>query len=269
MRIAFLFLVLNCQVLFGQSITGVVLNSKTKLPVEFVNIGVPGKGIGTVSDEHGRFTLSLDPQFSDNSLLFSCIGYMPFSIKIPDLISADKQEIFLQEKVYQLDGVTVSPKYFKQRTLGVTAHAKNFSAGFKNNLLGYECGILMKVKKTAVIKRVNINFSGCTYDSIFYRLNIYKVAGKMNFENILKTPIYLNLSGKNAVEGIHIDLQPYKIVVDGDFLITLEHVKDLGPGYLYFCVGLADKTYYRRTSQGSWETVPIGVSISVDADVER
>ena len=57
-------------------------------------------------------------------------------------------------------------------------------------------------------------------------------------------------------------------MVEGDFLVTLEHVKDLGPGYLYFCAGLSKITYYRKTSHGKWKTVPIGVIISVVADVE-
>jgi hypothetical protein len=58
-------------------------------------------------------------------------------------------------------------------------------------------------------------------------------------------------------------------VVDGDFLVTLEHVKDLGPGYLYFFGAFTDRTYRRKTSQGKWESDKWGISISVEADVEK
>jgi hypothetical protein len=68
---------------------------------------------------------------------------------------------------------------------------------------------------------------------------------------------------------IQIDLEPYHIVVEGNFLVTLEHLRDLGEGHLNFCAAPGHKTWYRKTSQGSWETVPIGVSISVIADVEK
>lgn len=264
-----IFTAINCYTSFGQNISGIVINEKSRLPVEYVNIGIPGKGVGTVSDNAGKYSLSIDPVFKDDSLLFSCIGYEPFPIKISDLRISGTKNIELHERAYVLNAVTVRPRIFKQKTMGVTAQSKKFSAGFKDNLLGYECGVLMKVKKSSLIKRVNINISACTYDSIYYRLNIYKVNGKMNFENILSKPIYLQLSKDMVKDEIHIDLKKQNIVVEDDFLVTLEHVKDLGKGYLYFCVGLADKTYYRKTSQGEWKMIPIGVSISVDADVEK
>jgi len=267
--ITVLIFVLNCNILFGQDISGVVINEKSKLPIEYVNIGIARKNIGTVSDYNGKYNLSIDPQFDDDTLLFSCIGYLPISVKIADLKKGNYKNILLKEKVYEIREVVVRPKIFKQQTLGVTTHFKNIAAGFDKNLLGYELGVLMKVKKTAVIKRVNINISVCTYDSIFYRLNIYKVQGKMNFENILSNPIYIHMAKDKVKEEIQVDLQSQNIVVGGDFLVTLENVKDLGEGRLYFCAGLLDKTYYRKTSQGKWETAPVGISISVDADVEK
>lgn len=193
----------------------------------------------------------------------------PFLVKISDLRKSVDNEIFLKKRAYEIEEVVIKPRVFKHRTLGVTTKFKEVAAGFKDNLLGYECGILMKVKKTAIIKRVNINISNCSYDTIFYRLNIYKVQGEMSFENILREPIYLKMPKESIKNEIQIDLQSKNIVVEGDFLITLEHVKDLGNGSLYFCAGLTDKTYYRKTSQGSWQTAPVGISISVIADVEK
>jgi hypothetical protein len=64
-------------------------------------------------------------------------------------------------------------------------------------------------------------------------------------------------------------LRSKDILTNGDFLITLEHIKDLGEGHLLFCAGLGTKTYFKKTSQGKWEAVPVGVSISVVADVEK
>ena len=91
----------------------------------------------------------------------------------------------------------------------------------------------------------------------------------MDFENILREPIYIKMPKETVKDEIQMDLQSRNIVIEGDFLITLEHVKNLGNGYLYFCAGLIDKTYYRKTSQGKWETASGGISISVIADVEK
>lgn len=72
-----------------------------------------------------------------------------------------------------------------------------------------------------------------------------------------------------AKDEIQIDLQDKNIIVEGDFLITLEHIKNLGEGHLLFSAGFKAKTYYRKTSHGKWDTAPVGISISVIADVEQ
>lgn len=269
MRLIILIFILNCNLISGQNISGIVINEKSKLPIEYVNIGIAGKNIGTVSNVNGKYNLLIDSQFDNDTLLFSCIGYLPFSIKIADLKKVDHKNVFLEEKVYEINEIIIRPKIFKQKILGVTTNSKRIQAGFKDNLLGYECGILMKVKKSAVIKSVNISVCECSYDTIFFRLNIYKVHGKINFENILSNPIYINLPKDKVKDKIVIDIQSQHIGVDGDFLVTLENVKDLGKGKLFFCAGLMDKTYYRKTSQGEWLTLPIGISLSIDAEVEK
>lgn len=264
----FIFLI-SCNTAFGQAITGVLINSKNNQPIEYANIGIVGENVGTVSNEKGKFNFFVDSIYDNDTVQFSVIGFKSLRIKIVDLRKLSDKEIFLEEKAYELAEVIIKPKKIKERTLGVTTKFKRIVAGFKDNSLGYECGILMNNKKTAHLKEVNINISHCTYDTVFYRLNIYKVHGKKDFENILLEPIYIKMPRKSLTDLIQIDLQSQNIVVDGDFLITLEHVKDLGAGYLYFCAGVGHKTYFRKTSQGKWESAPIGISISVIADVEK
>jgi len=268
-RFLFLIFVINCDILWAQNISGIVLNEDGNLPIEYVNIGVIKRNIGTVSDINGKYKLIIGSEFDDDTLQFSSIGYYPFKIKIAELKKKTNKNIFLKKKIFSLNEVIIKPIIFKPKTLGVTTKFKNISSGFKDNFLGYECGILMKVKKTAYIKSVNINIAYCSYDTIFYRLNIYKVNGEMDFENILKEPIYIKMSKDMVNNVIKIDLHSKNIIVDGDFLVTLEHVKDLGEGYLTFCTSLTEKTYYRKTSQGDWKKAPAGISISVNADVEK
>lgn len=262
-------LLINYNIIFGQNISGILINTKSKQPIEFANIGIIGKNVGTVSDVNGKFNFFVDAQYDNDTIQFSIIGYKPIQIKVSDLRKKNDNVLLLEEKTYALTEVIVKPKIFKQQTIGVTTKNKKIAAGFKDNLLGYECGILMKVKKTAFIKKVNINIASCSYDTIFYRLNIYKVCKKMHFENILKEPIYVTMPKESVKDEVSIDLESRNIVVNGDFLVTLEHVKNLKDGHLYFCAGLANKTYSRKTSQGEWETVPIGLSISVIADIEK
>jgi hypothetical protein len=246
-----------------------LVNADSKQAIAYANIGIVGANVGTVSDLNGSFNLWVDSTYNDETMLFTVIGYQALAIKIAELRKSSNITLLFKEKSYELSEVLVRPDRFKQQTLGVTTKSKMIAAGFKDNVLGYECGILMKVKKTALIKSIHINISNCSYDTIFYRLNIYKVQGKMDFENILREAIYIKMPKELVKDEIHIDLQAKNIVVDGNFLVTLEHVKDLGPGYLHFSAGLADKTYFRKTSQGNWDTASVGISISVIADVEK
>ncbi len=263
-----LFLFIFCsQILLA--VSGKVFCKTSGKPLEFVNIGIAGKNIGTVSDINGDFTIKLDTFFKNDTLMFSCIGFEACLVAVSDLAEDVFHHIYLTEKTYELKEVNVRFRKFREKILGVTAKNKSVAAGFSNNLLGYECGILMRNKKSALIKQIKINISHCTYDTIFYRLNIYQPKGKNNFENILEQPIYLNLPKASVKETILLDITSKRIFVEGNFLVTLEHVKNLGDGGLYFCAGLSHKTYFRKTSQGNWNTVPVGVSIYVIADVEK
>jgi hypothetical protein len=255
--------------LIAQPISGTVISAADKQPISYVNIGIPGKGVGTVSDENGRFEIVIDDSFDTDSVQFSMVGYESRVVSVAQLRTMGRPNIELKEKVIGLSELVIRSRDYKTKTLGVKTKVKKLSAGFEDNLLGYECGILMKIKKTALIRQVNINIASCSYDSLLYRLNVYEKQGNMDFENILKEPIYITMAREGVKNEIQIDLQARDILVEGDFLVTLEHIKDLGDGHLLFSVSLIDKTYYRKTSQGAWETAPVGVSISVVADVER
>lgn len=43
-------------------VTGLVIDSKTEKTIEYVNIGISNKGVGTVSNENGIFSLKLNEQ---------------------------------------------------------------------------------------------------------------------------------------------------------------------------------------------------------------
>ncbi len=266
---AIIFLCLLAIKGFPQTFSGKVICKHSQKPIKYVNIGIVGKSIGTVSNHKGDYSLFIDTGFDNDSILFSCIGYYPFGVSVSDFKKFDSHIIELQERVYDLAEVVVRPEIYEKITLGYTPRIIGVQAGFKDNLLGYECGIMMSVKKSAFLKTVNINFSRTSYDTIFYRLNIYKALGDNNFENIVQSPIYIELSKEQLSNTVVVDLEPYNIVVAGDFLVTLEHVKDLGPGYLYFNAGIRGRTYIRKTSQANWETISVGLSITVDAEVEQ
>jgi hypothetical protein len=63
-------------VTYAQSVTGTVKDAKTGEPLPFVNVGVVGKNLGTVTDDAAVFNLSPD-KYPADSLRISILGYRP------------------------------------------------------------------------------------------------------------------------------------------------------------------------------------------------
>ncbi|MDO6471923.1 carboxypeptidase-like regulatory domain-containing protein [Maribacter sp. 1_MG-2023] len=86
MRIVFqfIFLLIISSVLGQDTYKGLVVDKTTKQPLPFVNIGVVGKGMGTVSDENGLFYLYLDEMKIQNTdiVQFSSLGYQTIEMSV-------------------------------------------------------------------------------------------------------------------------------------------------------------------------------------------
>jgi hypothetical protein len=271
LRIKILISVIFIGVLTNAQIySGLTLNKREKTPVSYVNIGIINRNTGTTSNADGSFEIGLNDQFNNDTLRFSCIGYESVDMRVADFKKLKYQVILFTKKTYKLRETVVIPRRYKEKIQGITAKSKKISAGFTNNLLGYEMGVMMYVSKSARLKSINLNISYCDYDTIFYRINVYEVndKSKMVFENILRTPIYFKIAKNKIRKTITLDVEDKYIWVTGKYLITIEYVKDLGKGKLWFCSGIGHKTYFRKTSQGKWETAPIGIGMNVVADVE-
>ena len=253
---------------FPQTIAGVVYDKNIQQPIAYANIGVIGKSVGTVSNEQGQFNLTIPSTLQNDTLKISVIGYEPFVSSIQTLSSTAKDTIYLAKTTYSLQEVVIKPKNLIAKTFGITTATQSVSVGFSGNALGFEGGVLMKNKHKAYLQNIKLHFSS-TYDTLFYRINIYKQNGKKNFENILTEPIYFELTKEAITFPVIIDLTSYNLAIEGKFLVTMEIVKDLGEGDLYFSAAPFRKTYGKETSQDLWRTIPVGISISVDALVEK
>ena len=261
-------LIIGTVSLFGQQISGTVFDKSSDIPVEYVNIGIVGKNVGTLSDQNGKYTLQVNPDHYGDTLKFSCIGYHSYSAKVSDFVTMNNGNVNLEKRFYDLSEVVVRPKNTKERTLGITQRSRSQLA--LDYGTGHEFGIIISNKETVLIKELNVNIAYISFDTTFFRVNIYKIHEDKQFENILISPIYINVSKHEIIgDKITIDLREHYIVVEGDFLVTFENLKNLGKGYFSFYVSSRHRTYMRRTSQGTWETHDSGIGISVLVDVER
>lgn len=253
-------------IIYSQIISGVV-KDKDNNPIEFVNVGVVFKNVGTVSDINGRYSINIEGQSVTDTIKFSIIGYDSFSISIGEFKKLENKTIFLAKKVYKLKEVEVKARLLKQKTLGVTSKSETM-VGVLEPKLGYELGLMMHNNKLVFLKTLHLNIADCTYDTVFFRVNIYQKNKNKEFVNILQKPIYLNVSKEDTKDVINLNLQAYDLYVKGNFLVSFEYVKDLGKGSLMYSGSILRRTYIKTTSQGEWKKMPFGASISIDVLTE-
>lgn len=274
MLVRIILLLLGCSPLFlnAQIVNGKIIDDDTQKGLAYVNIGVLNRTTGTVTDIAGNFNLNLDMVSKGDTIRISFIGYESKDIIVTDFIALLKKtsSVTLISKKYDLTEVVVIPRDYIYKIVGNTSNNKNIQAGFANNNLGHEVGVWMKIKKRPTyIESVSFSIAQCTYDSIFYRLNIYKIEKRRPSENILKEPIYLSFAKEDLTERMEVDLTPYNIYVEDDFMVSLEIVKNLGEGELNFsAVIFKAKAFFRFTSQSKWEKAP-GISIGVSAKIRQ
>lgn len=253
----FLITILAQHVSAQTHIVGTVVKYDSKKPLSFVNVGVIGKDIGTVTDDNGIFILDLTSELDNDSIRISMLGYKAKTFRVGDfksLITTSNALVALESTSYALKEVKVSNHKFKEKTLGNRTESRSIQGGFKSNQLGCEAGVLIKVKRSPTfVKDFTASITKNTYDTLYFRLNFYNLKDGWPDKNILSQNIVLKTTAKSGL--MHADLTPFNIMLEEDAVVTLEWLKDLGgtTGLLFSCSLLSGPIYYRQASQGEWK----------------
>lgn len=251
--VLFYFVLFIPGVISGQFQEGKILSGTTNLGIGYVNVGIIGRNIGTVTDESGNFKINLEKINDNDSIRFSMIGYQSKSFLVSQFKENSIKEVYLNPRSYYLREVKIV--YIKPRgiRLGTPVTSNDLRSGFANNDLGSELGIKVYVRRQVKLTDLNLNVAICTFDSVTYRLNIYQSVNQTEYKNILTEPIYISFSKDRINKVITFDLRKYSIVIEGDVLVTLELFKDLGEGKLLFRTEFfTGTTYHKKTSEGDW-----------------
>jgi len=246
--------------------SSVLLDSTTREPVAFANIGIPGKGIGTVSDEYGKFSLIIPDSLKDQIVRITMIGYQKTGFYPSE---NQHRSILLKPQQLALKEVDITAKKIKVKILGNDTKTKRVQGGFSKNYLGAELATLMNIKhKGTQLTRffINISANSLSVNPVF-RINIYKPdQDRKPGVNILQQNIIVEAKEKTGL--LEVDLKPYMIFTDEDVFVSIEWIKDLGDAKgLFFSTKLIGApTYYKNASQDKWEKIPsIGIGLHVEA----
>ena len=152
MRRFFLFILLTIlftwvpDELFSQ-VTGVVVDAKTRQPLEVVNVYYEGKNVGEQTDENGRFVIREEDEW--NELTISTMGYKTQVVKLKPGQKKNLR-IRLQPDPRMINEVTVSAKktkYSRKNNPAVELMRKVIAAKKFNSLEAHDYYFYTKYEK--------------------------------------------------------------------------------------------------------------------------
>jgi hypothetical protein len=257
---------------YGQITLSGIIKSNTDEPLEYVNIGIKNKNIGTISDLNGNFTITLNNSELNEILSFSYIGYEEKQISIKDLQKSNFNEIILNESQTVLSEVIVISSKPKLVELGTKSYV-SMVAGYvkanndKNNDI-QEFAKEIKINKPSKILDVNINLFNVFVDTASFRINIYDVKdnlpnNKINTQNIIIQKKVENGWNKFNVEEFDLNFEE-------PFFISIEYLpkqKDEAEPFRY-SGQLFGKSITRSSSFGIWN-IKKGLTMSMFVTVKQ
>lgn len=230
---------LNAQT--NPPLSGQLLDQATRVPLGFVSVGVVGQPYGTVANAQGRFTLNLPASFDADSVRCSLVGYATRTWRVGDLRRlAVAGPLLLRAKSVPLAEARVSSAGLKRRVLGnSTLRSTMRIDGFAANSAGNQIGQRIIIKRPAFLEEVSVGISDCTYDTVSFRLNVYRLQRDYPAENMLSEPIYFKVSREQMRNRLYLNLRRYRLYLTEDVVVAIELVRSLGKGELWFGQPLA------------------------------
>lgn len=289
---AFWILLLVPSFLFSQEYKGIIKSSKSNEGLPYVNIGIPAKAWGFLSDENGNFKFKAISEKDEEIIQVSLVGYQTVLLKLKDLKSKcdNSEAIYMDEITYQLSQVTITPNDYETKVLGNkkpedlacmelpklrdTAYQRMaMEKGLDTNSIGIEFGNKIKIKEGQQNFIDKIQFKVCleAHDTAIYRINIYTkgktisrhitVIGMINEEkliNVMKEPVIIKTFGKTEVKSV--DLSSQNIEVTDDFIVGLECIyasdQKMKVGVAPSLFGSTD-LFFRSSAISDWIKVPV------------
>jgi pimeloyl-ACP methyl ester carboxylesterase len=252
---------------------GRIVDSENNEAVAYVNIGIPGKNIGTVSRKDGNFQMAVDSNLITDSLKISMAGYLSLTISISDLSKQSSLIIIrIKERFSDLKEVVVTKKTLPVKTMGNTTTSKFISIGLPLKFLGSEIGVKIRLGKDPVLlKSFSFNISDNRLDTAVFRMNIYSFKKGVPNENVLHKNILVPVGKRTGLYTVN--LNEYKLAMKGDILLSLEWIEGYysgpGNGALFLSAGfLNSATWHRITSQGDWKKAT-GLGVGLNMEIQK
>lgn len=253
-------------------INGKIIDLETTQPLPYVSIGVMNKSQGTLTDSVGNFRFKIFQENLNDSLNISMIGFYSKKISVKEFINSKDFTIQLSAKSIELAEVVIWDAKVNTEIIGRQGSGKLVQVSIHNKksveeTIGSEMGMRYKTKHpNAILKDFNFYLSANNFKYIKYRLNIYTV--KDNMPDTLLYNKQILFTVENYKTGwTNVYLEPYRINVNQDFIITIQWVESSmdkveNPITLVpVAITLFSKYCYARVaSQDKWKKMGMNLS---------
>ena len=279
----------------AQPISGTLTDAATSAGLPYVNIGVVGKDLGTVSTEQGRYQLQFREALANDTVRVSSLGYQTRLLTLRSLLA--QPNVALVPGSVPLAEVQVQGRSVFRRalTLGNTTNSLTSNLNLNTKDLGSEIGTVIAIKRHPTrVLTANFNVSYNKMGALTFRVNCYRLdaKGHPTETKLLAHDVIVTSDIKTGT--ITVDLANERLVVEEDFFLALEWIKNKDaaggtgqparpvnlrvsvnkansksaagapppqPQDLAFSLSLGyanNDLYLRSTSQAAWERASIG-----------
>ncbi len=257
------------------TVRGRVVNRQGE-SIEYVQLGMPGSGIGTISTVDGRFEIEVPSDTLEFHHVSYQTGYYPVSGPADDVIIVLKDSE-LPPAVFI--GGNTKEKYLLRPGTRFPGAEGGFDArdGIDK---GKEVGSVAKARKPFLIKDILFTITSNRIPGCVVSINIYRIEGEpKEFINILHKPIYADVAVSDSRQDFDIRPEESILLEPGSYFISFSLVDcDMDAVRRYQETPESERTptdmqlytniyfnssYYRESSLAELNYIPINIGISV------
>ena len=259
------------------SIKGRIINEQGEA-VEYVQIGVPKREIGTISTADGLFEIEV-PQ---DTLEFFHVSYQPASYYVTG--ASDDVTIVLHEQELQpavFIGGDTKEKYLVRPGSNVLKNIGVVSFALRSETpLGRELGSVANAKKPFLVKDILLSIHSNHIPGCVASVNIYRIEGnKEDFVNVLHKPIYFDVAVSNDPQDFDIQPEETLLLEPGRYFIAFQIVGCNNEALQAFLAKKQEErkiwemsmdfniylksSYFREVALGKMEYLPVNIGVAV------
>ena len=242
-------------------IKGKVIMEADASTLAYVNIGIVGTSVGTISDVNGAFELYLTENIDEEQIVrFSYLGYETKDYTIASLRLLNGAAIKLKKTGITLKTVEVRPDLLTAKVIGhqktKTGRMTNFSISKKpNQNLGAAIGRRFNITKTSQLDEFKFYVGANNFDTIRFRINIYDIKNGRPNQLLNQTDIITTLIDHQK-GWANVDLATHPLFVKADVIVVVEWIEHSKNGrflQLPITMPAFATHFYKYGSQDKWK----------------